>query len=81
MQSPQRFQDLPEYAFPRLRALLDAHKPGAEPTPMSIGEPRHAPPPFLERALADAAEGWGRGCANASAYPRRAPTRTPISSP
>jgi aspartate/methionine/tyrosine aminotransferase len=60
MQSPQRFQDLPEYAFPRLRALLDVHKPGAEPTPMSIGEPRHAPPPFLAQALADAAEGWGR---------------------
>jgi N-succinyldiaminopimelate aminotransferase len=60
MQLPQRFQDLPEYAFPRLRALLDVHKPGAEPTPMSIGEPRHAPPAFLEQALADAAEGWGR---------------------
>ena len=25
MQFPERFSALPEYAFPRLRALLDAH--------------------------------------------------------
>jgi aspartate/methionine/tyrosine aminotransferase len=60
MQIPQRFQDLPEYAFPRLRALLDVHAPGASPVAMSIGEPRHAPPAFLAEALADAAEGWTR---------------------
>ena len=24
---PERFSNLPEYAFPRLRALLDAHEP------------------------------------------------------
>lgn len=60
MQDPQRFQDLPEYAFPRLRALLDPHAPGADPIAMSLGEPRHAPPAFLGEALAEAAELWTR---------------------
>ncbi|MFT7027932.1 MAG: aspartate/methionine/tyrosine aminotransferase, partial [Paracoccaceae bacterium] len=60
MQSPQRFENLPEYAFPRLRALLDAHAPGGESLAMSIGEPRHAPPSFLAEALAANADGWGR---------------------
>ena len=57
MQSPERFANLPEYAFPRLRALLDAYPPGpaganAEPVAMSLGEPRHPAPPFLAEALA-----------------------------
>lgn len=64
MQSPQRFENLPEYAFPRLRALLDAHAPGGESLAMSIGEPRHAPPSFLAEALAANADGWGRYPAN-----------------
>lgn len=64
MQLPQRFQDLPEYAFPRLRALLDPHAPGADPIAMSLGEPRHAPPPFLGQALADSAALWSRYPAN-----------------
>lgn len=57
MDEPERFRDLPEYAFPRLRALLDRFPPGPEganeePVAMSIGEPRHAPPAFLAEALA-----------------------------
>ncbi|MFN3260411.1 MAG: aminotransferase class I/II-fold pyridoxal phosphate-dependent enzyme [Pikeienuella sp.] len=57
MQSPERFANLPEYAFPRLRALLDVYPPGpaganAEPVAMSLGEPRHPAPPFLAEALA-----------------------------
>ncbi len=57
MQSPERFANLPEYAFPRLRALVDAYPPGppganAEPVAMSLGEPRHPAPPFLAEALA-----------------------------
>ncbi|MGG7566942.1 aminotransferase class I/II-fold pyridoxal phosphate-dependent enzyme [Rhodovulum sp. DZ06] len=64
MQLPQRFQDLPEYAFPRLRALLDVHSPGAEPIAMSLGEPKHAAPPFLGQALDDAAALWSRYPAN-----------------
>jgi aspartate/methionine/tyrosine aminotransferase len=60
MQQPERFSDLPEYAFPRLRALLDAHAPGAEPVAMSIGEPRHPLPPFLAEELARHTALYGR---------------------
>lgn len=52
MQFPARFSDLPEYAFPRLRALLDAIPPGGAPVAMSIGEPKHPLPPFLAEVLA-----------------------------
>ncbi len=51
MAFPERFSNLPEYAFPRLRALLDHHPPGGEPVAMSIGEPKHAMPPFLSDVL------------------------------
>jgi len=51
MDFPERFSNLPEYAFPRLRALLDGHAPGAAPVAMSIGEPQHAMPPFLAKVL------------------------------
>jgi len=60
MQYPDRFSDLPAYAFPRLRALLDAHAPGAEPVHMSIGEPRHPFPHWLSDAIAAAAAGFAR---------------------
>ena len=36
---PERFSNLPAYAFPRLRALLDHHTPGGEVIHMTIGEP------------------------------------------
>lgn len=51
MAFPERFSNLPEYAFPRLRALLDHHQPGGVPIAMSIGEPRHDMPPFLRDVL------------------------------
>ncbi|WP_135506102.1 aminotransferase class I/II-fold pyridoxal phosphate-dependent enzyme [Roseovarius aestuariivivens] len=38
---PERFSNLPAYAFPRLRSLLDAHAPGGEVLHMTIGEPKH----------------------------------------
>lgn len=53
MQFPERFSSLPEYAFPRLRKLLDPHKPGAEPIAMTIGEPRHPMPDFVARIMAE----------------------------
>lgn len=56
MQFPQRFSDLPEYAFPRLRALLDGHAPGGDVVHMTIGEPRHAPPAFVAQIIADHAD-------------------------
>ena len=60
MQYPDRFSDLPPYAFPRLRALLDGHEPGGEPLSMSIGEPRHPFPSWVPEVIAAAAEGFGR---------------------
>lgn len=51
MDFPQRFSNLPEYAFPRLRKLLDSHAAGGEPIAMTIGEPRHPMPDFLAATL------------------------------
>lgn len=64
MAFPERFSNLPEYAFPRLRALLDAHQPGAAPLAMSIGEPRHPMPGFLAEVLNGALAGFARYPAN-----------------
>ena len=52
MAIPERFSNLPDYAFPRLRALLAGIEPGGEPTVMTIGEPRHALPDFTGPILA-----------------------------
>ncbi|MEM9797207.1 MAG: aminotransferase class I/II-fold pyridoxal phosphate-dependent enzyme [Pseudomonadota bacterium] len=53
MNSPQRFSELPEYAFPRLRTLLGDLSPGADdPVEMTIGDPRHAPPAFVGEVIA-----------------------------
>jgi aspartate/methionine/tyrosine aminotransferase len=46
MQFPERFSNLSDYAFPRLRALLEPHEAGGEAIHMLIGEPQHAPPQF-----------------------------------
>ena len=46
-------QRLQPYPFERLRALLAAVPPAAKfPINLSIGEPRHATPPFIVEALA-----------------------------
>ena len=60
MQYPDRFSDLPAYAFPRLRALLDAHPPGAAPLHMSIGEPKHPFPDWVAGTIAETAADFGR---------------------
>ena len=60
MQFPQRFSDLPEYAFPRLRALLDGHAPGGKPIHMSIGEPKHPFPAFVKDVLSDHLAGFNQ---------------------
>ena len=64
MDLPERFTDLPDYAFPRLRALLDGHVPGGPVLHMSIGEPKHPMPPMLGAVLAAALDGFGRYPAN-----------------
>lgn len=56
---PERFANLPAYAFPRLRNLLDAHAPGGEVVHMTIGEPRHDFPRWILDVIADHADGFG----------------------
>ena len=60
MQFPDRFSDLPDYAFPRLRKLLDAHAPGADPIAMTIGEPQHAFPPWVADIIAAHSAEFGK---------------------
>lgn len=57
---PERFSNLPEYAWPRLRALLDPHAGGGEPLHMTIGEPRHAWPSFVTHLVAANSDGFGK---------------------
>lgn len=49
------------YPFERLRALLAGAQPpsGLRHISMSIGEPRHAPPPFILQSLAQSLHGLG----------------------
>lgn len=56
---PERFSNLPDYAFPRLRKLLDPHPPGGDPIAMTIGEPRHAMPEFVGPILQANLSGFG----------------------
>ncbi len=60
MAFPERFSNLPDYAFPRLRTLLDVHEPGGEPVLMTIGEPRHAFPPWIGDVITTHLQGFGR---------------------
>ena len=55
---PERFSNLPAYAFPRLRALLDVHPAGGEVVHMTIGEPKHAFPAFVTDVIAANAAGF-----------------------
>ena len=52
MQFPARFSDLPEYAFPRLRRLLEGIPPGGPELAMTIGEPKHPLPAFVASTIA-----------------------------
>lgn len=55
---PERFSSLPEYAFPRLRTLLDAYAPGGEIVQMTIGEPKHVFPQWVSGIIAENAAGF-----------------------
>lgn len=59
MALPGRFSNLPDYAFPRLRKLLDHHPAGGDLIAMTIGEPRHAMPAFVGPILAENLGGFG----------------------
>jgi aspartate/methionine/tyrosine aminotransferase len=55
---PERFSNLPAYAFPRLRDLLDVHEPGGPVIQMTIGEPKHAFPSFVTDVIARESAGF-----------------------
>jgi len=60
MQFPERFSNLPEYAFPRLRALLADHQPGGDEIAMSIGEPKHPMPDFVGEVIGAHLDGFAK---------------------
>ena len=57
-----RLEALANYPFARLKGLLDGLAPpaGVEPLAMSVGEPQHAAPALIGRALAEHRHGWNR---------------------
>lgn len=59
MQNP-RLDQLADYPFTRLAALLNGLAPGGDPLVMSIGEPQHPAPALLGEALAKASHQWGK---------------------
>lgn len=60
MDTPERFSNLPEYAFPRLRKLLDSTPAGGEVVHLTIGEPRHPMPDFVGEVLAANLDGFAQ---------------------
>jgi N-succinyldiaminopimelate aminotransferase len=52
-----RLSQLQPYPFEKLRALLAGLAPAGRPIPLSIGEPQHATPEFLRRAITDHLDG------------------------
>ena len=52
MDFPERFSNLPEYAFPRLRGLLDAHAAGGDVVHMTFGVPQHDFPDWILEIIA-----------------------------
>ncbi len=57
---PERFSNLPAYAFPRLRSLLDDHAPGGAAVHMTIGEPKHAFPAWVTDVIVENASGFNQ---------------------
>ena len=55
---PERFSNLPEHAWPRLRALLDVHEGGGPTIHMTIGEPKHGFPQWMLEIIAEHASGF-----------------------
>lgn len=57
-----RLDALRDNPFDRLRALLDGIRPpaGLKPLVLSVGEPRHPPPPLVDRVIAAHRGEWGR---------------------
>ena len=64
MDYPERFENLPLYAFSRLRELLDGVEPGDREISMSIGEPRHSFPEWVTDIIVQNAGGFNDYPAN-----------------
>ena len=60
MMYSERFSNLPAHAWPRLRALLDAHEGGGVPIHMTIGEPKHAFPAWVTDEITKHAAGFNK---------------------
>ena len=59
MAFPERFSNLPPYAFPRLRALLAGLEPGGVAVDMTIGSPQHPFPHWISEIVAAHVAGFG----------------------
>lgn len=57
---PERFSNLTEHVWPRLRGLLDPHPGGGDVLNLTIGEPRHAWPAFVTHLVAAHSDGFGK---------------------
>ncbi|WP_293575418.1 aminotransferase class I/II-fold pyridoxal phosphate-dependent enzyme [Phaeobacter sp.] len=68
---PERFSNLPPYAFPRLRALLDHHTPGGDVVHMTIGEPKHDFPAWVTDVIMENAAGFRSYPPNEGSLPLR----------
>ncbi len=62
MQHNPRLDRLGDYAFTKLAELLAPEAPRANTSPivMSVGDPQHTPPHFVERVIADNSHLWNR---------------------
>lgn len=58
MKFPERFSNLPPYAFPRLRALLDHIPAGGDVVNMTIGEPKHKFPAWVTDVIVENSQGF-----------------------
>ncbi len=59
MTFPERFSNLPPYAFPRLRSLLAGFEPGGAVNDMTIGSPKHPFPHWIMDVIAQHGDGFG----------------------
>ena len=64
MDYPERFENLPLYAFSRLRELLDGVEPRDREISMTIGEPRHSFPEWVTDIIVQNAGGFNDYPAN-----------------
>ena len=64
MDFPERFKNLPPYAFSRLRDLLDGVNAGDHSISMTIGEPKHAFPAWVTDVIVKNAKGFNDYPAN-----------------